>query len=328
MMFMALLATPRHRKWLTAAALMGVLAGALPLAAHARSGPIQAGKLAGTLTAPEGKPKATVLIIPGSGPTDRDGNSPLGIRANSYKLLAEALAENGIASVRIDKRGMFGSKAAVADANAVQVRDYVADTGAWVQAARKATGSRCVWIAGHSEGGLVALASAGQPNVCGLILIATAGRPLGTVLREQLRANPANAPLLEPAERAIAELEAGRRVDVAAMHPALAQGLFNPAVQPYLIDLLRHDPAGLIASAKVPVLIVQGDNDLQVSPADARELHAAQPKAQLRIIEGMNHVLKAAPRDRAGNAATYADPDLPLIEGLASAIAAFVEAAK
>lgn len=130
MMFMALYASPRHRKWLAAAALAGVLAGALPLAADARSGPIQAGKLAGTLTAPDGKLKATLVIIPGSGPTDRDGNSPLGIRANSYKMLAEALAAMGIASVRIDKRGMFGSKAAVADANAVKVSDYVADTGA------------------------------------------------------------------------------------------------------------------------------------------------------------------------------------------------------
>lgn len=183
-----------------------------------------------------------------------------------------------------------------------------------------------MWVAGHSEGGLVALASAGQRNVCGLILIATAGRPLGTVLREQLRANPANAPILDSAERAIAELEAGRQVDVSAMHPALAQSLFNPAVQPYLIDLLRHDPAKLIASARVPVLIVQGDNDLQVSTADARELHAAQPKAQLRMIEGMNHALKRAPRDRAGNAATYADPDLPLDQDLAPAIAAFMEA--
>jgi pimeloyl-ACP methyl ester carboxylesterase len=326
MMFMAIFAPPRHRTWLAAAALLGVLAGALPMAADARSLPIQAGQLAGTLTVPDGKPKATLVIIPGSGPTDRDGNSPLGIRANSYKLLADALAATGIGTVRIDKRGMFGSKAAVADANAVQIRDYVADTSAWVDAARKATGTRCVWLAGHSEGGVVALASAGQPNVCGLILIATAGRPLGTVLREQLRANPANAPILESAERAIAELEAGRRVDVSAMHPALAQSLFNPAVQPYLIDLLRHDPARLIASARVPVLIVQGDNDLQVSTADARELHKAQPKAKLQIIEGMNHTLKTAPRDRAGNAATYADPNLPLNDDLGPAIAAFIEA--
>jgi pimeloyl-ACP methyl ester carboxylesterase len=144
------------------------------------------------------------------------------------------------------------------------------------------------------------------------------------VLREQLRSNPANAPVLAQAEAAVSQLEAGRRVDVAAMHPALAKGLFNPTVQPYLIDLMRRDPISLIRQVRVPVLIIQGDNDLQVAVADATALHQARPSARLLIVPAMNHVLKRGPRDRAANLATYAQPDLPLAKGLAEAVASFV----
>ncbi len=93
------------------------------------------GPLAGTLLG-EGKGHPVVLIIPGSGPTDRDGNSPLGIAAAPYRLLAEALAAQGIATARIDKRGMFGSKAAISDANAVTIADYAADVHAWAKVIR------------------------------------------------------------------------------------------------------------------------------------------------------------------------------------------------
>ena len=127
-------------------------------------------------------------IIPGSGPTDRDGNNPLGISAASYRLLAVGLAESGIGSVRIDKRGMFASTGAVADPNAVTIGDYVADVGSWVGTIREKTGTRCVWLAGHSEGGLVALAAAAKvTGLCGLVLIATPGRPHG---RRRARAAP------------------------------------------------------------------------------------------------------------------------------------------
>src|SRR5262245_15965848 len=115
------------------------------------------GSLAGTLLAP-GTPSApVVLIIPGSGPTDRDGNGPAGLMASTYRLLAEGLVTRGIASVRIDKRGLFGSRAAVTDPNSVTIDDYAADVRAWVSAIRDRTGAPCVWVLGHSEGGLVAL---------------------------------------------------------------------------------------------------------------------------------------------------------------------------
>ncbi|HWK36860.1 alpha/beta hydrolase [Sphingomonas sp.] len=284
------------------------------------------GPLAGTLI-DAGKGAPVVLVIPGSGPTDRDGNNPLGVTAATYRLLADALAERGVSSVRIDKRGLFGSKAAVADPNAVTVADYAGDAHAWVDAIRARTGADCVWLLGHSEGGLVALQAAQDPRgLCGVILVATAGRRLGAVMREQLNANPANAPILPPTLAAIDSFEAGRRVDPATL-PAPVRPMFSAAVQGYLIDMFAHDPAKLTAAITLPVLIVQGERDIQVAVADARALKAAAPKATLTLVPAVNHVLKAVESDdRAANIATYRDPSLPVAPGVVDAVAGFVTA--
>jgi pimeloyl-ACP methyl ester carboxylesterase len=284
------------------------------------------GDIAGTFVN-AGKGAPVVLIIPGSGPTDRDGNNPIGVKAAPYKLLADALAEKGVSTLRADKRGMFESKAAIEDANSVTIADYAGDAHAWADALKKRTGAKCVWLLGHSEGGLIALAAAQQPaGLCGVILVSAAGRKLGVVIREQLNANPANAPLLPPAMAALDSLEAGKTVDQSTL-PAPLLPLFNAKVQPFLIDLLSKDPAALAAATKLPMLIVQGERDIQVSVADAKALAAAQPAAKLMLVPQMNHVLKdVAADDRASNLATYGNPDLPIDERLADGIAAFVKA--
>ena len=302
-----------------------ILAAAVAAAAVPVTAPGPQGSLAGTFI-DAGARAPTVLIIPGSGPTDRDGNNPHGITAASYRLLAEALADKGVSTVRVDKRGMFGSKAAIADPNKVTIADYAADVHSWVTAIRQRTGASCVWVLGHSEGSLVALAAAQEPShICGVISLSGAGRKLSDVIREQLRANPANAPFLDPAMAALDSLDAGRHVDMAGLHPAL-QALFAPQVQDFLIDLFRYDPAKLAGSLKVPLLVVQGDRDLQVSTADARDLAAAQPRAKLVLLPRMNHLLKDVDSDdRAANAATFGDASLPVDTGLVDAIAAFVK---
>lgn len=287
------------------------------------SGP--SGPLRGTMLLPA-KDAPVILMLPGSGPTDRDGNSPQGMRAAPYRLLAEGLAEQGVGSVRIDKRGMFASRGAVADANAVTVPDYVRDTGAWVDAIRERTGTQCVWLLGHSEGGLVALAAASKvDHLCGLILVATPGRPLGDVLKDQLRADTANAPLLDAADQAIDELAAGRRVDVATLPPALAS-LFSPGVQGFLISAFALDPAELAGMTRKPMLILQGQRDLQVSVADAERLQQAAPQATLVTLPNTNHVLKqVVSNERRDNLATYAAADLPLAPGVVDAVMRFVK---
>ena len=284
------------------------------------------GPLEGTLLRPAEGARQVVLILPGSGPTDRDGNSPYGVRASTYRLLATGLADAGIASLRIDKRGMFASRAALADPNAVTVADYADDVRAWATVLQKETGTTCTWLLGHSEGGLVALAAVEQNagDFCGLILVATLGRPFAEVLKEQLMANPHNAAVLDEALQAVDQLQAGRRVDTRTMDPALLP-LFHTSVQGYLMDLFAYDPAALLRLYSGPVLILQGKRDIQVSEADARRLSASAPAATLRLLADTNHVLKEVrSRDRAANEAVYADPDLPLAPGVLDSITDFL----
>ena len=313
--------------------LLSSLAAAISIASAAPPAGVQGievqapgpkGALSGTLLQVRQPRAPIVLIIPGSGPTDRNGNSPIGVAGSSYRLLAEGLAARGVSSVRIDKRGMFGS-AAAGDANAVLIPDYVRDVHAWVGAVRRRTNSRCVWLLGHSEGALVALASAQSPaGICGLILAAGPGRRVSEGLRDQLRASPGSGLFLEQALAAVGRLEAGKRVDPAGIHEAIAP-LFAPQVQDFLISLFSYDPAELIARVRLPVLILQGTADIQIGEPDARRLAAANPAARLVLLPGVSHVLKrVAGSDRASNVATYTDPNLPLAPGVAEAIAGFV----
>ncbi|MBX9707520.1 MAG: lysophospholipase [Caulobacteraceae bacterium] len=275
----------------------------------------------GTLLAPDGRIRAAAVIIPGSGPTDRNGDSPLGVSAASYRLLAEALADQGIATIRYDKRGVGASTAAIMAENQLTFDVAVADARLWLDEALSRTGLTCVWLIGHSEGALVAqkAAEGDDPRICGLILVSGAGRRIGDVLREQL-STALPAALRDAAFAALTELEAGRTTEAP---PELA-ALFRPSVQPYLISWLALDPAQLAASYHGPMMIGQGSTDLQTTLMDAEALHVAQPNAQLTIWEGVNHVLKIAPAERAANSATYTDPTLPLAPRVAEDIAAFI----
>lgn len=283
------------------------------------------GPLRGTMVHPTND-APTVLMIPGSGPTDRDGNNPQGVRAAPYRLLAEGLSGHGIGSVRIDKRGMFGSQAAVDDPNGVTIDDYVRDTSAWIEIIRARTGAERVWLLGHSEGGLVALAAAAElENVSGLILVATPGRPLGDILKEQLRANQGTAPLIDAADYVIAELSGGRRVDEAKIPPELAP-LFSAKVQGFLISAFSLDPADLARKIDKPILIVQGQRDIQVPVADAERLKDAAPSSTLVTLADTNHVLKRVSSvDRDANIATYLDASLQLVPEVLETISTFVK---
>ena len=283
------------------------------------------GVLAGTFL-DAGAKKPVVLLIPGSGATDRNGNSLASIKPATLRLLAEGLAEHGISSVRIDKRGMFGSARAIPDVNNVTIRDYVTDVQSWISLIQHQTGVSCVWVAGHSEGALVALASASSVKpLCGLILLSAQGRPPGEVLRSQLHAEPGAQVILPQIDGALNDLEAGKTVDPQTLHPGL-RTLFRPAVQHYLIDEMHYDPAKLAAAYQGPMLLVQGGRDAQISPvADFAPLKAAAPKADALYLPDANHMLKDVQGpDKADFMKAYTDSTVPLDPKLVPHIAEFV----
>ena len=273
------------------------------------------GKIYGTLTLPPGAgPHPLVLVVAGSGPTDRDGNSPgFPGKNDAYKLLAAALAARGVASVRYDKRGIAASAAAMpaAGESALRFDDYVADAAAWI--AMLHADKRCsgVSVAGHSEGSLVGMIDAARASAAGFTSLEGAGRPAPVVLREQLQPKLPPA-LYTQADAILTSLQAGKTVAIDASSPLAA--LFRESVQPYLISWFKYDPAAEIAKLQVPSAIVQGTADVQVSMADAQALAKGDPRAKFVVIDGMNHVLKHAPdtSSQAAVLAGYTNPALPI----------------
>ena len=279
------------------------------------------GQLHGTLLRPAGDgPFPAALIIPGSGPTDRDGNGP-GMRNDSLKLLAEALAGEGIGTLRIDKRGVGASAAAAVQESALRFETYVEDAAIWAGYLAELGWAERVVIIGHSEGALVGTLAAQRSALAGLVLIAGVGVPAGQLLQRQLDKAGLPEDLLRQAHAVIVELEAGRLV--AQVDPRL-QALLRPSVQPYLVSWFRYDPAVELSKLDRPVLVVQGTHDLQLTIDDAERLAAGQSSAELVLIDGMNHVLKPVSADTGDNIAAYNDPFLAMASGLAARLGAFI----
>lgn len=280
------------------------------------------GVLHGTLLKPNvTMPVPVVLLIAGSGPTDRDGNNPEGGRSDSLKRLAQSLAKHGIASLRYDKRGVAASRAATSDERDLTVDRYVSDAVAWAQLLSDDPAFNRLTLIGHSEGALIASLAAEQAHADAVVSIAGSSRPIDQLLREQLAAR-LPPPLLALSNRLLDRLLAGQ---LSPQVPTQLQVLFRPSVQPYLITLLQQNPAQAFAQLKIPALIVQGSHDIQVSVADAKALHAAKPDAELLIIPGMNHLLRISALDLPAQLASYNNPQLPLAYGLSEQIVMFIQ---
>jgi len=304
-----------------------LLAGGIAAQAHAAETPITldtpTGQLAGTLELPAGADKPRVaLLIAGSGPTDRDGNSSLiPGRNDSLKLLAAGLAEAGIATIRYDKRGIGGSHAAGSAESALRFEMFVDDAAAWIARLKADPRFASVAVIGHSEGSLIGMLAARQSDAAAFVSIAGIADGASTLLRKQLEGRL--PPELEKeSERILVSLESGVVVD--PVPPALAT-LFRPSVQPYLISWFKYVPAQRIAELTMPVLVVQGNTDIQVDVVQANRLHGARPGAKLEIIPGMNHVFKHVRAVPELQVASYGDPSLPVSPLLVKSIADFLQ---
>lgn len=280
----------------------------------------QTGTLHGSFIRPMGESFDVVLIIAGSGPTDRNGNGPL-VATDAYGMVARALGEAQIGSLRYDKRGIAASAAAGGREEDLRFQHFVDDALGWVDWLRAQEGVRRVFILGHSEGALVGTLAAQSGRVDGLLSVAGAGERISDGLRRQLRAGLPEGPLLDNALETIALLERGEPAPNANV---MLYGVFRPSVQPYMMSWMPLDPAAEIAKLTVPVMIIQGSNDFQVLVHDAELLHAGKPDAQYVLIEGMNHTLKASEADRAAQEPTYADPTIPLHPELMGHLVGFV----
>ena len=277
------------------------------------------GSIEGTLLCPYTSEKAPlVLIIAGSGPTDRDGNN-ISMKNNSLKLLAEGLKANHIASLRYDKRGIGKSASAAIQESDLRFEHYVEDAKGWVKLLKKDDRFSSIIIAGHSEGSLIGMLASQDADVDKYISIAGAGYPAADIIRKQLEGQAQG--IKDQAFPILEQLEAGNTVT--KVEPMLSS-LFRPSVQGYMISWFRYAPQEEMAKLTCPILIVQGTTDIQVSTDNAKVLKQANSKAQLSIIEGMNHILKDAPADRMQNIATYSQANLSINNELIKTITNFI----
>ena len=234
--------------------------------------------LAATITVPmisEIQRVPGVVLVAGSGPTDRDGNNPLiPVRVDLLKQIAATLANAGIASLRYDKRGIAGSAVSPQRTfdRALDPRErfftwdqFVGD----VQAAHAELLRHgeikpyATALLGHSEGGLLAIAASvamGRKRPYGLVIASTPGRPLGDIVRQQIaRTAPG---LSASAERIMTTIrETGQ---VPTNGPPAFRSIFPDYAGAFLQAAFAFDPAQALAQTDIPCLLLQGAADTQV----------------------------------------------------------------
>jgi len=280
------------------------------------------GTIHGTLDMPKdasGK-VPVVIIIAGSGLTDRNGNNKPVLNTDAYKLIAEGLGKSGIASVRYDKR-MVGESRSPKDKEVdLRFDDYVDDAVSLINTLVSDDRFSKVIVLGHSEGSLVGMLAAREQPVKAFISLAGAGDQADKIVTQQLKTKPDY--IQAEFKTFLDSLRKGKTSD--DIDPAL-YFIARPSIQKYLMSWFRYPPPKVLKSLKIPVLIIQGTTDLQVTVADADKLKKAKSDAVLVIIPGMNHILKEAPEDRDKNLATYTQPDLPLKAELMPAIIDFIK---
>ncbi len=273
----------------------------------------------GTLYNAADKSNVLVLIIPGSGPTDRDGNQPQ-MPGNSLKFLAEGLVEKGINTFTFDKRFLKQMKSADFDESKLTFDDMVNDVVEIIDFFKKQKAYQQIYVIGHSEGSLVGMLAAQKTKIEGFVSIAGPAEPIDVILKQQITAQ---APFLsEETGKILDELKIGNQVD--SISPLL-QPVFRKDVQPYLISWMKYNPQEEIKKLNCKVLIIYGTKDLQIPQENADKLYTTSPNAKLEIIENMNHVMKEISGGESENYAAYADPKIPVSEKLITATAGFIK---
>ncbi|WP_298246402.1 S9 family peptidase [uncultured Christiangramia sp.] len=273
----------------------------------------------GTLTLPtEENNKYLIIFIQGSGPTDRNANQPM-LQNDGIKKIARELAGNGIASFRYDKRIFKAQELQLSEKDMI-FEDFVEDAKNVVMHFRKEEKFSNIMIAGHSEGSLIGILVA-QENADAFISLAGAADPIDEIITEQVTNM---APELGVSARtAFDEMaENGRTSNYSPM----LEAVFRPSVQPFMASWMKYDPSEEISKLEIPVLVVNGTSDIQVSEEQAQKLAEANENSELVILDQMNHIFrKIEAKDRLVNSKSYNEPNLPLHPELISILTEFVK---
>jgi uncharacterized protein len=278
---------------------------------------INVGAIDAVLTIPPGVERPPVaLLIAGSGSTDHDGNGPQ-IKPATLKKLSEQLLARNIATLRYDKRGAGGWKAEFGRPEDFRFKDYVDDAVLLVNFLRGSGKFSRVVLVGHSEGGLVAILAAQRVPVDRLVLLATAARRQGDLLKAQLE-KQLKPEVFAAIAKAIDDIMAGQIVD--PLPPGL---VIPPSMQPCIASAFTEDPIGPLKRIEAPTLIVGGGRDHQVARLDFVALSAAAPAAKTLWLADMNHVLNDV-SDEADDLAAYSQSERPLDGVLIDQIASFI----
>ncbi len=273
----------------------------------------------GTLLVPnQNEPLPLAIIIGGSGPTDRNGNQQM-MKNNSLKFLAEGLYENNIASFRYDKRIVKQMKNGSINEKNIHFQDFIDDAISVLENFKKDKRFSKVYIIGHSQGSLVGMVAA-QNNGDGFISIAGAGQEIDDVIVDQLSKQAPG--LVDNARTSFDDL----RVSGEAHNysPGLAS-IFRKEIQPFIYSWMQYDPKEEITKLNVPVLIINGDKDLQVQVSEAELLKTAKPSAEYKIIANMNHIFKKIEGDDLENSKSYNQYNLPVMPELIDSISEFIK---
>ena len=276
-------------------------------------------KLSGTLTMPAHAKDTIplVIIIAGSGPTDRDCNGQ-GFKSDAYKKMATQFALNGIATYRYDKRGIGKSAVENMKEEDINFEVMIADAKAVISQFEKDPRFSKITIAGHSEGSLVGMMAVTENQK--YISIAGSGFLISAILKEQLKDKLGTMKIAAFAK--IDSLQIGKTVanDLRGL-----ESLFRPSVQPFLKSWMALNPTSEIKKLKCPVLIVNGTHDLQVNEKNAVALNGANPNSKLVLVPNMNHLLTEIESDKAeDNYASYQKPELPISKKMMDEMILFI----
>ena len=275
----------------------------------------------GTLTIPENiENPPLVILIQGSGPTDRDGNQMM-MKNDASKKIAHQLAENGIASYRFDKRIFKMNKFNIKEAD-LRFEDFVTDVNSILEYFKADKNFDKIILAGHSEGSLIGMLAA-QEGADAFISLAGPGRSIDKIVVEQLAKQ--SEELSKNARQAFDEM--GKTGSASNYSPYL-ESIFRPSVQPYIRSWMKYDPALEIAKLEVPILIINGSFDLQVDSTDAEILNAAAPNSKLVILKNMNHIFREIKGENLENTKAYNEPNRPLHPELIPVLTDFIKSIK